>query len=80
MHSESGQQIAQNVFFLLLFFDVAIFLFSCLVSGPTVMPISLLAMELRQFLFIRVFFKNLEIGNTLSEFWPLSGDWSGQGL
>ena len=53
--------------------DVAVFLLSILVTGPSSMSISLLDLELGQF-FYKGLTRNLEIRNT-PDFCPLTEDW-----
>ena len=57
-----------------VFFDVAVFLLSGLVTGPRFMAISLLGMELWQFSFITDWPKIWKSEIPLSEFCPISGD------
>ena len=57
-----------------VFFDVAVFLLSGLVTGPSFMAMSLLGMELRQFSFIADWPKIWKSEIPLSEFCPISGD------
>ena len=57
-----------------VFFDVAVFLLSGLVTGPSFMAISLLGMELWQFSFITDLPKIWKSEIPLSEFCPISGD------
>ena len=63
-----------------IFFDVVLFLLSCLVTGPTFMSISLLVLELWQFSFMRDCPKIRKSEIPLSEFCPISGDWSELGI
>ena len=60
-----------------IFFDVAVFLLSSLVTAPSFMTISWLALELWQCSFIKDWpeFRKSEIHP--SEFFPISGDWVG---
>ena len=57
-----------------VFFVVAVFLLSGLVTGPSFMAISLLGMELWQFSFITDLPKIWKSEIPLSEFCPISGD------
>ena len=56
-----------------LFFNVAVFFLSSLVTGPSFMSMSLLDLKLRQFLFRRDLTRRPEIGNT--PVWLLSNTW-----
>ena len=63
-----------------IFFDVAAFLLSNIVTGPSFMSISWLVLELWQFLFIK---DRPEIRKSKippSEFCPISGDWNELGI
>ena len=64
------------------FFDVVVFLLSSLVTDPCFMPISLLVLELKHFLFITDLTRNLEIGipQPECEFCLIFGDWSELGI
>ena len=62
------------------FIDVAVFLLSGLVTGPGFMAISLLGMELWQFLFIRDWSKIWKSKVPFSEFCPIPGDWGELGI
>ena len=57
------------------FFDVALFLLSSLVTGPSFMSISSLVLELWQFSFIRDWPEIWKSEIPPSEFCPISGDW-----
>ena len=57
------------------FFDVALFLLSRLVTGPSFMSISSLILELWQFSFIRDWPEILKLEIHPSEFCPISRDW-----
>ena len=57
------------------FLDVAVFLLSSLVTGPSFMPISWLVVELRQFSFITDWPEIQKQEIHLSQFFPTSGDW-----
>ena len=57
------------------FFDVVLFLFSSLVTGPSFMSISSLVLELWQFSFIRDWPEIRKSEIPPSEFCPISGDW-----
>ena len=59
-------------------FDVAVFLLSILVTGPSSMSISLLVLELGHF-FYKGLTRNLEIRNT-PHFCPLTEDWEKLGI
>ena len=63
-----------SVFFF-FFFDVVVFLLSSLVTGPNFMSISLLVLELRQFLFIRDRPEIRKSEITPSVLCPISEDW-----
>ena len=63
-----------------IFFDVALFHLSSLVTGPSIMSISLVVMELRQFSFIRDWAEILKSEIPLSKFCPISGHWSKSGM
>ena len=56
------------------FFDLFLFLLSSLVTGPSVMSISSLVLELWQFSFIRHWPEIQKSDITLSGFCPISGD------
>ena len=56
------------------FFDVVLFLFSSLGSGPNFMPLSSLVLELWQFLFIRDSPETGKSEITPSDFCPIYGD------
>ena len=56
------------------FFDVAVFLLSCLVTGPSFMSIWSLVPELWQFSFIKDWPKNQKLEIPPSEFCSISGD------
>ena len=56
-------------------FDVALFLLSSLVTGPSFMSISSLVLELWQFSFIRDWPEIRKSEIPPSEFCPISGDW-----
>ena len=58
------------------FFDVVLFLLSSLVTGTSFMSISSLFLELWQFSFIMDWPKVRKSEIPLSEFCPISGDWS----
>ena len=58
------------------FFDVALFLLSRLVTGPSFMSLSSLFLELWQFSFIRDWPEIQKSEILTSEFFPISGDWS----
>ena len=58
------------------FFDVVLFLLSSLVTGTSFMSISSLFLELWQFSFIMDWPKIRKSEIPLSEFCPISGDWS----
>ena len=62
-----------------IFCDIVLFLLSSLVTGPSLMSISSLALELWQFSFIRDW-PEIRIGNTPSDFCPISGDWNKLGI
>ena len=47
-----------------IFFNVAVFLLSCLITGPSLISISPLVLESWQFSFITGLTRNLEIGNS----------------
>ena len=57
------------------FFDVVLFLFSSLVTGPNFVSISSLVLELWKFPFIRDWPEIRKSELPLSEFCPISGDW-----
>ena len=57
------------------FFDLAVFLLSSLVTGPSFMSISSLVLELWQFPFIRDWPEIRKSEIPPSEFCPISGDW-----
>ena len=57
------------------FFNVVLFLLSSLVSGPSFMPISSHGSGVMTVSFYKGLTRNPEIGNTPSEFCPISGDW-----
>ena len=57
------------------FFDVVLFLLSSLVTGPSFMSISSLALELWQFSFIRDWPEIRKLEITTSEFLPISWHW-----
>ena len=57
------------------FFDVALFLLSGLVTGPSFMSISSLVLELWQVSFIRDWPKTQKSEIPPSEFCPISADW-----
>ena len=57
------------------FFDFVLFSLSSLVTGPSVMSISSLVLELWQFSFIRDWPEIRKSEIPLSEFCPISGDW-----
>ena len=57
------------------FFSVAVFVLSCLVTGPSFMSISLLVLELQQFSLIRNWAEIWKSKIPPSEFWPISEDW-----
>ena len=85
MHLESGIQIApiwpwRHNLLTWNFFDVAVFLFSILITGPSCISIALLVPELQQFLFIRDWPEILRSEIPLSEFCPVSGDWGELGV
>ena len=66
-----------------IFFDVAVFLLSCLVAGPSFMSISWLVLELWQFVFIRDWPEGIYQGLTripLSGFCPRSEGWCELGI
>ena len=52
------------------FFDVAVFILSSLVIGPSFMSISLLVLEIWQFSFYKGLTRNPEIGNTPVRVFP----------
>ena len=56
-------------------FDVVLFLFSSLVTGPSFMSISSLVLKLWQFSFIRDWPEIQKSEIPTSEFFPISGDW-----
>ena len=56
------------------FFDVAMFLLSRLVTGPSFMSITSVVLELSQFSFIRVSPEIRKSEIPLSQFCPISGD------
>ena len=58
-----------------IFFDVALFLLSNLVTGPSFMSISSPVLELWQFSFIRDWPESRKLEIPLSEFCSVSGDW-----
>ena len=62
------------------FFDAAVFLLSLLVTCPSFMSISLLALELQQFSCIRDWPEIQKLQIPSSEFWPISGDWVKLGI
>ena len=55
------------------FFDVIVLVLSSSVTNPSFMSMSILALELRQCLFVMDLTRNLEIGNT--PIWVLSNIW-----
>ena len=57
-----------------IFFDIALFLLSSLVTGPSFMSISSLVLELWQFSFIKDWPEIWKSEIPPSEFYPLSGD------
>ena len=63
-----------------IFFEVALFLLSILVTGPSFMSISSLVLELWQFLFIRDWPEIRKSEIPPSEFSPKSGSWSELGI
>ena len=58
-----------------IFLEVVVFLLSSLVTGPSFMSISSLALELWQFSFIRDWPEIRKSEIPTSEFYPISGDW-----
>ena len=74
---ESGLWIAPNILTWChrQFFDVALFLLSSLVTGPSFMSISSLVLELWQFSFIRDWPEIRKSEIPPSEFCPISWDW-----
>ena len=58
-----------------IFFDVVLFFFSSLGTGPSFMSISSLVLELLQFSFIRDWPEIRKSEILPSEFCPISGDW-----
>ena len=62
------------------FLDVAVFLLSSLVSGPSFMSVSVLVLELWQFLFIRDSIEIRKSEISPSGFFPMSGDWGKLGI
>ena len=63
-----------------IFFEVALFLLSILVTGPSFMSISSLILELWQFSFIRDWPEIRKSEIPPSEFCPISGDWGELGI
>ena len=63
-----------------IFFDVAMFLLSSLVTFPSFMSISLLVLELWKFFFIRDWPEIRKSEIPLPEFCPISGDWRKLGI
>ena len=57
------------------FFDVFVFLFSSLFTGPYFMSISFLVLELYQFAVIRDRSEIRKSEILLSKFYPIFGDW-----
>ena len=70
MTSQFSDMTSSNVF------DVFLFLLSSLVTGPSFMSIWSLIFELWQFSFIRDWPEIWKSEIPLSEFCPISGDWS----
>ena len=62
------------------FFEIILFLFSSLVTGPTFMLITPLVLELWQFSFIRNWPEIWKSEILPSEFRPVSGDWGKWGI
>ena len=62
------------------FFNVAVFLLSSLVTGPSFRSISWLFPELWQFLFVKNWPEIQKSEISASEFYPISGDWSELGI
>ena len=62
------------------YFDVAMFIFSSLVTGASLMPISWLVLELWQFSFIKDWPEIQKWEILLPEFCPLSRDWGTLGI
>ena len=62
------------------FFNVALFLLSSLVSGPSFMSVSSLVLELWQFSFIRDWPEIRKSDIPLSEFCQISRDWGELGI
>ena len=63
-----------------IFFDIAVFFLSILVTGPSFMWISLLVLELWQISFIRDWPEIWKSEIPLSDFCLISGDWSKLGI
>ena len=64
----------------LIFFDIAVFLLSSLVTGPSFMSIPSLVLELWQFWFIKDWPEIQKFEIPQSGFWPISGDWGQLGI
>ena len=62
------------------FFDVVLFLSSSLVTGPSFMSISSLALDLWQFPFIRDWPEIRKLEIPPSQLCPISGDWGKLGI
>ena len=58
------------------FFDIALFLLSGLITGPSFMSLSSLVLELWQFSFIRDWPEICKSEMPPSEFYPIPGKWS----
>ena len=56
-------------------FDIAVFFFSSLVTGPSFKSVSLLVLELWQFSSIKGWLEIWKSKISLSEFCPIAGDW-----
>ena len=68
-------QFADITSSLIFFFDVAVFLLSSLVTGSSFMLISLLVLELWQFLYVMDWPEIRKSETPTSEFYPMSRDW-----
>ena len=62
------------------FFDVVLFFLSSLITGPSIMSIASLVLELWQLSFTRDWPENRKSEIPPSEFCPISGDWGKLGV
>ena len=77
--NDNDATISQNDV-IVKYFDVVLFLSLSLITGPCLMSISLLVLELWQFSFIRGWPEIWKLEIPPSEFCPISEDWSELGI